>query len=802
MTISYRWLCEYLPAPIPKEELSTILTSIGLEVESLEMYENFKGGLQGLVVGEVLELIQHPNADKLKLTKVNVGGDRPLNIVCGASNVAAGQKVVVAQIGTTIYPKAGAPITMKLAKIRGEESEGMICAEDEIGLSEDHAGIMVLDAAIKVGTPLAELYDYYQDWIYEIGLTPNRMDAMSHYGVAKDVCAYLTYHTTKSDPISPFKQVPTIDPSIAPFEVVIENPEACARYSGILIDGVKVGPSPIWLKNKLQAIGARSINNIVDITNFILHETGQPLHAFDAAKIQGKKVVVKKCAPNSLFTTLDEKERKLSAEDLMICDIEKPMCIAGVFGGLHSGVSATTNRIFLESAWFENVHIRKTSVYHGLRTDAATRFEKGVDIANTVKVLEKAAAMIQEIAGGKCSQVVDVYPNPAEKVKVAMTFAYLKKLSGKQYASDKAVAILTSLGFEILHQDAESIQVAVPYNKPDISIAADLVEEIVRIDGLDNIEIPTAITISPSVDLLETKEQFKNKIANYLVGRGYTEILTNSITNSKYYSADQLETTVKMLNSLSADLDVMRPTMLETGLETIAYNNNRKNESISFFEMGKIYTKTAAGKYQEDETLAIYLSGKQVQDSWRAKAAEQDFFVLKGTALALCELLGLKKVNYNPIGYGQYEVMTGKTVLGTIELVGTKKLAQFDIKQTVGFLNFDLSTLFNAYLSGSVKYQEISKYPSVERDLALVIDETIAYSAIEQAIKTVQLDALKETRVFDIFVSDKLGLNKKSVAINFVFNAGSATLTDTEIDGMMKKLIAAFEKNIQAEIRK
>ena len=441
-------------------------------------------------------------------------------------------------------------------------------------------------------------------------------------------------------------------------------------------------------------------------------------------------------------------------------------------------------------------------MHHGLRTDAATRFEKGVDIANTVKVLEQAAAMIQEIAGGTCSQVVDVYPNPAEKVKVAMTFAYLKKLSGKQYAADKAVAILTSLGFEILHQDAESIQVAVPYNKPDISIAADLVEEILRIDGLDNIEIPTAITISPSVDLLESKEQFKNKIANYLVGRGYTEILTNSITNSKYFTEAQLETTVKMLNSLSADLDVMRPTMLETGLETIAYNNNRKNESISFFEMGKIYTKTAAGKYQEQEVLAIYLSGKQVQDSWRTKGADQDFFVLKGIALALCELLGLKKVNYNPIGQGQFEVIAGKTVLGTIELVGAKKLAQFDIKQAVGFLNFDLSTLFNAYLSGSVKYQEISKYPSVERDLALVIDQTISYSAIEQVIKTVQLDALKETRVFDIFESDKLGLNKKSVAINFVFNAGSATLTDTEIDGMMQKLIAAFEKNIQAAIRK
>jgi phenylalanyl-tRNA synthetase beta chain len=661
---------------------------------------------------------------------------------------------------------------------------------------------MVLDASILVGTPVAALYDYYQDWIYEIGLTPNRMDAMSHFGVAKDVCAYLTYHSTKSEPLSPFKQSPIMDKVIAPYDVVIENPEACARYSGILIEGVKVGPSPTWLKNKLQAIGARSINNIVDITNFILHATGQPLHAFDAAKINGQKIVVKKCPQDSLFTTLDDKERKLTAQDLMICDTEKPLCIAGVFGGLHSGVSATTTSIFLESAWFENVHIRKTSVHHGLRTDAATRFEKGVDIANTVKVLEQAAAMIQEMAGGTCSSVVDVYPSPAEKVKVSMTFAYLKKLSGKQYAADKAVAILTSLGFEVLHQDAESIQVAVPYNKPDISIAADLVEEILRIDGLDNIEIPTAITISPSVDLLETKEQFKNKIANYLVGRGYTEILTNSITNSKYFTEAQLETTVKMLNSLSADLDVMRPTMLETGLETIAYNNNRKNESISFFEMGKIYAKNGAGKYQEEEVLAVYLSGKQVQDSWRTKAAEQDFFVLKGLASALCELLGLKRINWNPIGNGQFEVIAGKTVLGTIELVGSKKLAQFDIKQAVAFLNFDIATLFKAFQSGVVKYHEISKYPSVERDLALVIDQSVAYAAIEQAIKTVQLDALKETRVFDIFESDKLGVNKKSVAINFVFNAGSATLTDTEIDGMMQKLVATFEKNIQATIRK
>ncbi len=802
MTISYRWLSEYLPVTISKEELSTILTSIGLEVESMELYENFKGGLQGLVVGEVLETAPHPNADKLKLTKVAVGGERPLNIVCGASNVAVGQKVVVAQVGTTIYPKNGSPITMKLAKIRGEESEGMICAEDEIGLSEDHAGIMVLDAAIPVGKPVAELFDYYQDWIYEIGLTPNRMDAMSHFGVAKDVCAYLTYHAEKATPISPFTKKPILDASLAPLDVVIESPEACARYSGILIEGIKVAPSPVWLKNKLQAIGARSINNIVDITNYILHETGQPLHAFDASKIQGQKVVVKKCPQDSLFVTLDEKERKLTAQDLMICDTEKPMCIAGVFGGLNSGVKETTTSIFLESAWFENVHIRKTSVHHGLRTDAATRFEKGVDIASTVKVLEKAAAMIQEIAGGKCSTIVDVYPNPTEKVKVAMTFAYLKKLSGKQYAADKAVAILSSLGFDILHQDAAGIQVAVPYNKPDISIAADLVEEILRIDGLDNIEIPTSITISPSIDLLEAKEQFKNKIANYLVGRGFTEILTNSITNSKYFSETQLETTVKMLNSLSADLDVMRPTMLETGLETIACNNNRKNDSISFFEMGKVYAKTAAGKYQEQEVLAIYLSGKQTQESWRSKPTTQDFFVLKGLTLALCELLGMKKMNWNPIGNGQFEVISGKTVLGTIEQVGSKKLAQFDVKQPVVYLNFDLATLLKVYQSCTVKYQEISKFPSVERDLALVIDKGVQYAAIEQTIKSVQLDALKETRVFDIFESDKLGVNKKSIAINFVFNTVSSTLTDSEIDGMMKKLIAAFEKNIQAEIRK
>ena len=803
MTISYNWLSEYLTKTVSPEQLSIILTSIGLEVESLEKLENFRGGLAGLVVGEVVELSQHPNADKLKLTKVNTGGERSLNIVCGASNVALGQKVVVATIGTTIYPKsAEAGITMKLAKIRGEESEGMICAEDEIGVSDDHGGIIVLDASIKVGTPVAELYEYYQDWIYEIGLTPNRMDAMSHYGVAKDVCAYLSYHEAPTTAVSPLTKKSIKDAAVKPFKVIIEDEKACARYSGLVIEGVKVAASPNWLKNRLQAIGVRSINNIVDITNFILHETGQPLHAFDAHQIKDATVVVKKYPAGTLFATLDGTERKLTANDLMISDTEKPLCIAGVFGGIKSGVSESTTTIFLESAWFENIHVRKTSLHHGLRTDAATRFEKGVDIAGTVNVLERAAQMIQELAGGKCSEVVDMYPNPATKKTVVLTYAYLKKLSGKYYPTEKVKIILTSLGFEVISENADHIEVSVPYHKPDISIAADLVEEVLRIDGLDNIEIPSAITMSPSIDPLEQKEKFKEKIANYLVGRGFTEILTNSITNSAYFSEETLATAVKMLNNLTAELDVMRPSMLETGLETIAYNLNRQNNSISFFEIGKVYGKSNAGKYYESEQLAIYLSGKQSVDGWRTKGVDQDYFVAKGTAIALLELLGITGVQEKTASNGMTELVWNKKTIGHIEVMGTKKLQAFGIKQGVQYIQFDVAGILNAYQSKKVVYKEVSKYPSIERDLALVIDKATPFALIESSIAEAKVEALSSTRVFDIFESDKLGAGKKSVAINFVFNAPDKTLTDVEIDAMMKKLIQLFEKNIQAEIRK
>ena len=456
----------------------------------------------------------------------------------------------------------------------------------------------------------------------------------------------------------------------------------------------------------------------------------------------------------------------------------------------------------MESAWFENIHVRKTSLHHGLRTDAATRFEKGVDIAGTVNVLERAAQLIQELAGGKCSEVVDVYPAPATKKTVVLTYAYLKKLSGKLYPTEKVKTILSSLGFELIKETAESIEVAVPYHKPDISLPADLVEEVLRIDGLDNIEIPSSITMSPSIDPLEQKEKFKEKIANYLVGRGFTEILTNSITNSAYFSEETLVTSVKMLNNLSAELDVMRPSMLETGLETIAYNLNRQNNAISFFEIGKVYGKSNAGNYFESEQLAIYLSGKQQADGWRTKGTEQDFFVAKATATAIIELLGIKGVQEKTAANGLTELVWNKKTLGVVEIMGTKKLQAFGIKQATYYIQFDLSALLNAYLSKQVVYKEVSKYPSVERDLALVIDQATPFAAIESSIAEAKLSALTATRVFDIFESEKLGAGKKSVAINFVFNATDKTLTDVEIDTMMKKLIQLFEKNMQAEIRK
>ena len=820
MTSSYQWICEYLPngqAEIPDpEKLGKILTAIGLEVESLEKFESVKGGLKGLVIGEVIHCEKHPDADKLTLTKVDIGAAEPLQIVCGAPNVAVGQKVVVATIGSTIYPSNGEPMTMKKAKIRGAESQGMICAEDEIGLGESHAGILVLPADCIIGMPAAEYFKPYEDHIYEIGLTPNRIDAMSHLGVARDVCAYLSHHNKAEYNIrSPYKNTSLTngskpDPDTV-MEVTIENAEACQRYAGIRIDGVTIAESPAWLQQKLKSIGLRPINNIVDITNFILHETGQPLHAFDAAAIPGSKLVIKNLPEGTPFITLDEKPRKLSAEDLMICShqdgIDTPVCMAGVYGGLHSGVSSSTKNIFLESAWFHPTSIRKTSIRHQLRTDAATRFEKGVDISQTVQVLKRAALLIKEITGGTIhNEWIDVYPSPKEKTEISLKFHYLKKLSGKNYHGDTIKNILSHLGFELLKEGADELRVSVPYSKPDVTIPADIVEEIMRIDGLDNVEIPNTISIAPAVETLAHEAAYKEKIAEYLSGSGFHEIFTNSITNSAYYNESTLTGAVKMINSLSETLDVMRPSMLETGLESVAYNLNRKNNDLQLYEFGKTYGVQSAGKYIENNHLAIFISGKKTEDGWKQKAEKADHFFLKAVFEKIMRTLGLEEYNFHQESTDNLApclvVKIKKDEIAYLGLVKQSVLDKFDIRQPVYYADINWDLLMALNKKTNLRYAEISKYPAVQRDLAIVVDQSLRYENVEKATLSAGVHKLRAINLFDVFESDKLGPGKKSMAVSFTFSDDEKTLTDKEIDSMMGKIIASYEKELQAEIRK
>ena len=808
MIISYNWLHEYLPEKIEPGKLSKILTSIGLEVETMEKYESIKGGLQGLVIGEVLECEKHPGADKLTITKVNTGDAEPLQIVCGAPNVAAGQKVVVATVGSTIYPTTGEPMTMKKAKIRGVESQGMICAEDEIGIGQSHAGIMVLPDTAKAGTAAATYFQPYEDFIYEIGLTPNRIDAMSHLGVARDVCAYLSHHNKKEATVkSPFKNNFKVDHQGLQMDVTIGNTNACRRYAGVSIQGVTIAESPALLQQRLQSIGLRPINNIVDITNFILHETGQPLHAFDADAIKGKKVVIKNLPEGTVFVTLDEKERKLSADDLMICNAEEPMCIGGVYGGLHSGVSNTTKNIFLESAWFDPISIRKTSLRHGLRTDAAARFEKGVDISNTVNVLKRAAMMIKEIAGGEiASDIVDSYPSPKEKTEVALKYHYLKKLSGKNYHGDTIKNILASLGFELLKESADEMRVAVPFSKPDVSIPADIVEEIMRNDGLDNVDIPTMITIAPATETLSHENAYTEKTAQYLSATGFNEIFTNSITNSAYYSEETLQQTVKMINNLSEELNVLRPDMMQTGLESVAWNLNRKNNDLQFYEFGKTYEISGTGKYKEKNHLALYISGKKNAGGWKIKGEKADFFYLKGIFEKIMEVLGLTGVSYAESSTENLSVCVQAKIkndtIATMGVLSNAVLDRFDIKQAVLYADLDWDKLTQLNRKSTIRYSEIPKYPAVQRDLAIVVDKSLRYEAVEKATQSAKLNKLKSVNLFDVFESEKLGANKKSMAVSFTFLDEEKTLTDKEVESMMNKIISAYETELNAEIRK
>ena len=809
MTISYNWLQDFLPVNIGPDRLNRILNSIGLEVEGMDAYEEVRGGLRGLVIGHVLEVQKHPNADKLSLTKVDIGKDEPLSIVCGAPNVAAGQKVLIAPVGTTIYPLKGEPLTMKIAKIRGVESHGMICAEDEVGLGESHAGILVLPADLKPGMPAAEHFKPYEDTIFEIGLTPNRSDAMSHIGVARDVCAYLNHHDNLELSVRyPDHSVFQMENNSLPFQVKIVNTDACARYSGVSISDVQPGPSPIWMQQRLKAIGSRPISNIVDITNYILHETGQPLHAFDANQVNGRSIIVQKLPEGTPFTTLDEKERKLAADDLMICDGHgAPLCIGGVFGGLHSGITDTTRNVFLESAWFNPSGIRRTSFKHNLRTDAATRFEKGTDIGSVAEVLKRAAIMIREICGGViASDIIDVYPEPMKKSEVTVSYAYLRKISGKFYPPETVKRILEALAFTMVKNDADSFTVSVPLHKTDISLPADIAEEIMRIDGFDNIEIPAAILIAPAVETMGQKFSLQEKVCTALVGQGFHEILNNSITNSSYYHNAELERTVRMMNNLSAELNVLRPSMLETGLETLAHNLNRRNQDLLFFEFGKTYSVQAPGRYGEEEHLALFATGSLNEASWKGKPGPADLFFLKGVVDSIRQYAGLKTFEIRSVEDAKMcpclEGSAGGRIMFRMGMVNKSVLGRFDIRQDLANADLFWDSWVKENAARSIKFKEIPRYPSVQRDLAFVVEKSLPFSTIEKAVISLQLEKLKKVGLFDVFENDKIGDGKKSMAMSFTFQDEEKTLTDNEIDRMMQKIIFTFEKDLQAQVRR
>jgi phenylalanyl-tRNA synthetase beta chain len=801
MTISYNWLNELLPQSLSVAEMSEILTSVGLEVESIEEYSTIKGGLQGLVVGKIISAEKHPNADKLQVCMVDIGGGTPSQIVCGAPNARIGINVIVATPETTIYPTAGEPFTIKKSKIRGEESMGMLCGEDEIGLGTSHDGIVELPTDWAIGSLVSEHYNIPKaDFAIEIGLTPNRMDAMSHIGVAKDVCAYLSNRDGK-----PYTQIipdasitlPTIN--TMNIDVQILDTERCKRYAGICISNVQIAESPEWLQQKLKAIGAKCINNVVDITNYILHECGQPLHAFDADKISGNSIKVQCATQDQTFITLDDKERKLQANDVMICNAEAPMCIGGIFGGAQSGVSASTKNIFLESAWFTPNGIRLSSMHHGLRTDAAIRFEKGVDVSQTIYALQRAAKLICEIAGGTiASNITDIYPEQLPIQKVEITYEYINRLSGANYSKEKIKNILLHLCFGIETETDDTLLLVVPYSKPDISIPADIVEEIMRIDGLDNVPFTGKISFALSETKSNTNQKSKEKIAVMLVGKGYYELFTNSITNSAHYDADDASL-VKMLNNLSAELDVMRPSMLETGLVAISHNVNRKNMDLHFFEFGKIY-KQANGKYFETNQLSIYLTGNNNAEHWQAKQKMVDIYTAKGIAQSVLHTLGI----YITIDASENGLIIGKKKksFGTIAQVPADKLKKFDIKQDVYHVVFDWEKLMVEVETQKIIFKGIPKFPAVRRDLALVIDKKITYQDLQKCITTANATLLQSHNVFDVFESEKLGNDKKSYAISLQLSHAEKTLTLEEVDADVNKIIASLEKGTGAVIRK
>ncbi|SHE40670.1 phenylalanyl-tRNA synthetase beta subunit [Mariniphaga anaerophila] len=817
MKISYNWLKDYINTNESPEEVAKILTQTGLEVAGLEEVETVKGGMQGLVLGKVVTCEKHPNSDHLSKTTVDVGTGELLNIVCGAPNVAAGQKVVVAPVGTTLY-MGDEKLTLKKMKIRGEASEGMICAEDEIGLGTSHDGIMVLPDSVKIGTPAKEYFNVKSDQVIEVDLTPNRIDGGSHIGVARDLAAFLnkTKPTTYNRiPVDQFK----VDNHKLEIPVEIKRPEACPRYAGVTISDVEVKESPDWLKNRLKAIGQAPINNVVDITNYVLFETGQPLHAFDADKIEGGKVIVQTLPAGTKFTTLDEVERELHEDDLMICNTKEAMCIGGVFGGTKSGVKEGTKNIFLESAWFDPVFIRKTARRHGLNTDASFRFERGTDPNGVIYALKRAALLIKELAGGTISsEIVDVYPKPAEYFSVQISYNNVTRLVGKEIGKETIKKILTSLEIEIENETETGLSLLVPPYRVDVKREADVIEEILRIYGYNNIEIPSLVKSSLQYAPHPNPDHLRNLVAEMLTAQGFNEIWSNSLTKAGYYEGlEQFksEQTVNLLNPLSADLNGMRQTLLFGGLECVAYNANRQNKDLMLYEFGNCYfykkeeqNENPVQNYHEEEHLGLFITGEKSAETWTNSQQHTSFFQTKSVAENILKRMGFN-LSELQISESQSELfsegltyqLNNKTVL-ELGIVAKKMLKRFDVEQPVYYADFNWKAILTKQTKHNVSFEELPKFPAVRRDLALLVDKQVKFQQIEELAVKTERKILRQVGLFDVYEGNGVPEGKKSYAVSFILRDDSRTLNDKQIDKTMKKLVAAFERELGAELRK
>jgi phenylalanyl-tRNA synthetase beta chain len=811
MKVSYKWLKNYVKTSFSPEKLSEILTDTGLEVEGLEKVEAVKGGLEGVVIGEVLTCIPHENADRLNITTVNIGEKEPLQIVCGAPNVAAGQKVVVATVGTTLYPNPDEPFKIKKAKIRGVESIGMICAEDEIGLGQSHDGIMVLDKSAKVGTPAADFFNLESDYVFEIGLTPNRSDALGHLGVARDIVAYTNVHEEGKI----FLQLPDVSGFQSSsnqhnIKVEVEDSEGCPRYMGVTISDLEIKPSPDWLKNALLSIGLTPKNNVVDVTNYVMHELGTPLHAFDLKSIS-EKVVVRKAKKGEKFKTLDDVERVLSGDDLMITNGKDNLCIAGVFGGTESSVNDNTTDIFLEAAYFDAVTIRKTAKHHGLNTDASFRYERGVDPMMIETAMKRAATLICELAGGQVSmEAVDVYPKKIERKEVSFNYERCNKLIGNDIPIEKISEILKALDIEILQNNGDSAKLSIPTYRVDVTREADVIEEVLRIYGFNNIEIPQKWNISLSNENLRSEEQRQNTIANLLVAQGFFEMMNNSLSSSQWvekFGEEVLSVArnVNMLNPLSNELDVMRQTMLFHGLQSIVHNQNRQQSDVGLFEFGKIYQKFDT-EYNENKRLALFLTGRKEKEQWNTSNENVSFYSLKGIVIAILERLGLndyvttKGLKKSLLEDG-VQLIIQKQKIGEIGWTTKKLNKAFGVKQNVFVADLDWDAIIALGNRNKVKFSALPKTFAVRRDFSLLLDKPVAFNEIESIAYNVDRKILREVNLFDVYEGDKLPEGKKSYAVSFSFQDDEKTLKDSQVDKLMEGIRTKLEKELNAELR-